>query len=557
MIDDVAYLKANALQDSQIVYIDSSTRDRRVFPDPAQYTIDFDQPYRNVYGFDILDASLPATGYNVEPYASTLYFSTVTRRPNSLTLPDPALGFEEVRRCPSFVRMFAKHASDAFALVSETSPSLTALLDADVTSPALALDPDASASHPHRIYVREQVTLTPDRVRALTIQSLDTHYAFEYDGVRYAIDQTQPGNAALIARLQSAEFSLVFQDGVAPDPRRPRIVIGAVFFDAALVSPATYSAARASGLYELEIANLVRSLEPGTYDVLTLINDLNDLLNPSTLEVEATTPIPRKQGKLVFSSSSYFAFDADRGDLVKALGFGVYPYAIRAPDRHAPVTVGDNDFVYGAVSSGGRYRLFAPGLVSLLGERFLILRIPEIETHLYGSFAYNRFTPGVGMFKNAASFGAITNLRFDFVTAPRKPFHPIGKLSRLTVRFETPSGQLYDFKGVNHQIMAQIKFYVPYRDRMEFKGSLLNPEYDPDVRVYMTSKKTIEQREDSGDEEDFVEDEQAVAAYKADMDRFMVDEYENDEEEDEYEDEQEEEEEDYTLEEEDANVPSY
>jgi hypothetical protein len=246
--------------------------------------------------------------------------------------------------------------------------------------------------------------------------------------------------------------------------------------------------------------------------------------------VEATTPIPRKQGKLVFSSPTFFFINSYRGDLIKSIGFSIYPYAnIDANrDRFLPLTIGDNDFVFGAVSQGGRYRIFAPGLVSLLGERFLILRIPEIETHLYGSFAYNQFTPGLGMFKNAASFGAITNLRFDFVTAPKKHFHPIGKLSKITIRFETATGRLYDFKGVNHQIMAQIKYYVPYKKKMNFIGSILNPEYDPDVRLYMTNKRHMEQREDSGDEENFAEDENEVSTYKQRMEQF-VSEIENDE----------------------------
>lgn len=543
MIDDVAYLNENALEDSQIISIDSTNRNKRVHFDSAEYTVTFDQPYRNVFGFEILDASIPATSYNVEPYASTLYFSRVNRKPNSLLLTDPVAALEEFKYCNSFIKIFNGYENDVSILISEISPSLTTLLNVDITPPSLILDERAAVSHPYRIYTREPINLSSDQIKAKVIQSPDTHYIFKYDGIEYAVDETNPLNTVIVSRMKQEEFVLVFDNSVSVSigTRIPKIVIGIIFFNQKLVTQSTYNAARSSGLYEMEIVNIIRSLEPGTYDVLTLINDLNDLLNPSFVEVEATTPIPRKQGKLVFSSPTFFFFNSDRGDLIKSIGFSIYPYAnIDANrDRFLPLTIGDNDFVFGAVSQGGRYRIFAPGLVSLLGERFLILRIPEIETHLYGSFAYNQFTPGLGMFKNAASFGAITNLRFDFVTAPKKHFHPIGKLSKITIRFETATGRLYDFKGVNHQIMAQIKYYVPYKKKMNFIGSILNPEYDPDVRMYMTNKRHMEQREDSGDEENFAEDENEVSTYKQRMEQF-VSEIENDEyeeEDDEYEEE--------------------
>jgi hypothetical protein len=41
-------------------------------------------------------------------------------------------------------------------------------------------------------------------------------------------------------------------------------------------------------------------------------------------------------------------------------------------------------------------------------------------------------TPGIGLFKMASAFGGITNLRFDYTTLITRPFHPIGKLSKLS-----------------------------------------------------------------------------------------------------------------------------
>jgi hypothetical protein len=157
-------------------------------------------------------------------------------------------------------------------------------------------------------------------------------------------------------------------------------------------------------------------------------------------------------------------------------------------------------------------------LISLLGERFAILRIKELEDHLYGSYSYMQMTPGIGMFKMAAAFGGITNLRFDYTSVVRKPFHPIGKLSKLSIRFETSSGRLYDFKGVNHQLMVNIKFYVPTQ-KVKFSKSILNPNYDPNVMEYMSKNKSIQYREDSDDEEEF-DQENYYQLYRKELDKY-------------------------------------
>ena len=131
------------------------------------------------------------------------------------------------------------------------------------------------------------------------------------------------------------------------------------------------------------------------------------------------------------------------------------------------------------------------------------------------------FTPGVGMFKMAASQGGVTNLRFDFVTLVRKPFHPIGKIDKLTLRFETSTGNLYDFKGVNHQLMFNIKFFVPAK-KEKFTKSILNPNYDPNIIKYFANNRTMECKEDSDDEDEANADkeDEYYQMYKKELDEL-------------------------------------
>jgi hypothetical protein len=75
------------------------------------------------------------------------------------------------------------------------------------------------------------------------------------------------------------------------------------------------------------------------------------------------------------------------------------------------------------------------------------------------------------------------NLRFDFVNITRKPFHPIGKLAKLTLAFETKTGELYDFKGVDHVLLLSIRYYAP-KHVTRLPISRLNPYYTPNILEY-------------------------------------------------------------------------
>lgn len=65
-IEDVQYLMENSTEESYMYNVNSSTRDRRVWPYPNQYQITFDSPFRQVIGIDVVDATIPRTQYSVD-----------------------------------------------------------------------------------------------------------------------------------------------------------------------------------------------------------------------------------------------------------------------------------------------------------------------------------------------------------------------------------------------------------------------------------------------------------------------------------------------------------
>jgi hypothetical protein len=73
-IEDIDYLYENSIKESVITLIDSSTRNKFVYPKSNSYTIDFEEPFKYVYGVDILEASIPVSMYEIDIANNTLYF---------------------------------------------------------------------------------------------------------------------------------------------------------------------------------------------------------------------------------------------------------------------------------------------------------------------------------------------------------------------------------------------------------------------------------------------------------------------------------------------------
>jgi hypothetical protein len=491
MIDDVDYLLQNAEKNSQILYIDSGLRDKITYPQPNDYTIEFDQPFKFVYGFDILDATLPVTMYNVDIYNQDISLTIIKKNQTSQEFKDPAFYFKEIINCKSFLEEYSSDKRSQFFVIGNEEDLITYL--------NVVTDPNDN----YVMYFRHIIE-DPD-IQLHTLQSTTEFFVFEYENTNYCIKRDN--NELIINYILSGDYALFIENDV----------VNFIYYETYLIDKTTFDAIETANSFIIIVKNYIRTLEAGDYDINTLVNDLNDSLIPTQVEITTTTSVAKIQAKVEFSSPNLFFINVLKGDLVKSLGFDIYPGSVENPITHTAWVIGENKFIFGSLYNNrtGRYYITSPGLVSLLGERFSVLRIKELEDHLYGSFSYMKMTPGVGMFKMVSTFGSLTNLRFDFTSVIRKPFHPIGRLSKLSFRFETPYGRLYDFKGVNHQLMVVIKFYVPSQ-KMKFTRSILNPNYDANLINYMAQHKSIQYHEKTTSDDESVDFED----YKKDIRKY-------------------------------------
>ena len=60
-IEDIDYLYENSIKESVITLIDSSTRNKLLYPKSNSYTINFEESFKYVYGVEILEASIPVS----------------------------------------------------------------------------------------------------------------------------------------------------------------------------------------------------------------------------------------------------------------------------------------------------------------------------------------------------------------------------------------------------------------------------------------------------------------------------------------------------------------
>jgi len=193
--------------------------------------------------------------------------------------------------------------------------------------------------------------------------------------------------------------------------------------------------------------------------------------------------------KWSFNSIYYFFLDMNKSSIKLNIGFNEI-------NLEQPFKYKTNYRIFvSSQESLGNMVLSSPGLVVLEATKYVILRCPEIEAHVLGRYSGIKQTPGIAMLK-LADANSLTNLRLDFTNIIRKNFHPIGKISRLTFYLYNNNGELYDFKGIDHNFLISIKYYAPRND-CKFSGiSKLNPNYDPDILRYeMNQIKDEKKRE--------------------------------------------------------------
>ena len=330
-----------------------------------------------------------------------------------------------------------------------------------------------------------------DDIQFLKSHSFKQHYTFIIDSKdRDYIDNPYPNNYTIY-------FTEPFKN-----------VFGLEVIDAS-VPRTMYNVDQNNNTLVYYIGNIEDNIE--TLNYITIELDIGDfslpqliqLLNKKliNLKIESLSTPPDVKNKIAFTSSYPFVLDMNKSTLRDTLGFNLSQnvdsgFFTKITDPN--ITKDKNKFRYFmSKQSNSTHRIEAPGIVDLIGEKYVILNCPEIEEHSTLSLSYSKHNLGLARFKLGTLGYNDENISIQKTSV--REFHPIGKFSRMTLTFKTQSGKLYDFKGANHNITFKIYYYQALTN-IPFDKSILNPNYNPDVLEYRMNQIDKQDSEDSSDE---------------------------------------------------------
>ena len=380
-IEDIAHLKINSIKQTCVILIDSKNRDFNMYPDPNNYVVNFNVPFKNVIGFDIIDTSIPRTMYSIDKYNNSLYLYIHTDIHTDIS-------FEDI--------------INSIDINNTNDPTFNGLF-------------------------KEFKLNTGDYNLPTFIDIFNT----------------------AIADFIKINF-------ITKDPENP------LYFVA---------------------------------DSLSIPTELTDFIQ--------------------FKSKFPFIFNMKDSTIAETLGFNLFAkkelhnlsYSFIYKFMNKPNLLKLYCSYYNTTIDPliPIYNIIAPGMVCFTGEKYILLRSPEIEEHAFGSLAYTNNNLGIAKFRtNSLGFN---DEKLYITKIPIREFHPIGKLSKLSIRFETADRKLYDFKGVNHNITLAIYYYEPKFKQIEEFNSILNPNYTTNFNNYKYTNDEQEIiNEDDDDEDDINED---------------------------------------------------
>ena len=434
-MEDVEAMKRGFKEESYLFVVDSSKRDKYAFVSPSEYTIQFNAPFKNVIGVELLDASIPRTEYVVDESCNTLVY-TVSSVKKNITVPPG--DYNLLQFCDTVTTLL-----DGGLTVEPVSAPYAQ------TSTLKFISPDPFTLHLSESTMRRPLGFsgTEKNISGVVSSNSTTARSFVGPFPGYDVHHIESG-AVLRQSFQPLVAGPVHSVVVYIDKDTSGDVdvsiqdSGGVVYGTAVISPA--------GISEVQVENVNGSLAVGTtyYLVLESAQGADVFVNVAT---DTTAP-------------------AESSDSVDG------PWS--------PLDSGDSVACEVWVDIG-RYETESTGLVDLTGPRYVMVRCPEIETYLYRERAYEPYYAGLGMVKLDGN--GFREQRFDFVSFPsRKLTTPLGKLSSLTFRLEKPDGTVYNSRGIDHTLVLVIRYYAGMKaDSTQEQTRILNPQYVPDPIRYL------------------------------------------------------------------------
>lgn len=508
-MEDIPHLLENSQKESYMFFIDSSHRNRNMYPHPNHYQVKFSAPYKNVFSLEVLDASVPRTQYSVDYHNNTFCFQKydINNILSNEFKTIPIGDYSETK----FIQTFnSTLSSKNISIANKTAPG-------DERSKFVF-----SSVEPFNI-IRDLSTIRTVLgfdLHALEETENDNHLEF-YNTISNIQDTTQKDQnqnndkSQTFCAIQRDDELLEMESFTGP----LNVGISQTLSDGDALSQTfeiSYDANVNTYLYTLTI-NVVENQD--VKFAYIIYDSSNSQIVSGTLTIysnETFGTITFPTSTILLTADTYRLILYSPKDPSNDSSIDIQFASNTATSEYSSLnldtgifngkitdfisnksSINDNVLCISVVTTQKLYTLEAPGIYSLIGDRYCIMRCPEIEEHMYTSKAYESNTMGLAKFRLAVMGYGET--RMDF-SAPAREFHPIGKLDHLTFRFERPDGSLYNFRGINHTITFNIRYLIPLQ-KTKFETFKLNTNYDPDFNRWNQNNAYNTDESDSSEEE--------------------------------------------------------
>lgn len=546
-MDDVQYMLRQSTEDSFLFIIDSSMRDRASYPTPSEYYIPFPIPFRNVFALDLVDAQIPRTEYSVEIATNTLAYApgqyttyedarasgdlvtvniepgdynvaqliqvingalqinaldnghqpvTVSPKSNPLELTNKLvftraepfslfMGNSSIRNIIGF-----GNPSHTLGATAAWDSSLKFATDAFVANDVFTAVPSTLSSD---LVFAGPVPVTVSGYTFPLTKKVRQHFVAAASGLLGSVTVRKVGTAQIQGALYDMSLNALVDTFVISENGTWTSVPESIVLQITHVTASgTRVTMTTSSPHNLVVGNIIvisgaTTLGLNGTFVLTAVTSTT-LAFASTLSAAVLGTGDVYASKELLQGTEY-ALELSVADdqIYKAETFTDSPTSIRVFDGAWVVedTVNALSVDVGVVATG--YRVESPGQCNLTGERYVLVRSPDIEQHINRNFAaaFDRMAPGLGMMKLGGGMGGFRDERFNFLAYSTRKFHPIGKLNGLHIRLETRAGRLYDSHGIDHTLLVCVKMYAPAPSQVIPRT---NPGYEPDARKALIKK---------------------------------------------------------------------
>jgi len=465
---DVQYLKENGEKHASVFYVDSAKRDRTFFPTPSRYEVIFNEPFRNVFSIQVLDASIPRTHYNIDAYNNEFCY-IIGSKETIITLP--VGDYTDVDIIDEMNQLFNGRILMAFL----SSPS-------DRRKQFIFQSIEPFYIKPFKTTIRSLLGFDQGNSTMIVSQNDPEHF------IRHELDNTNPSSGIdvpvtdpdIVMYQHFVANATGFVDSLRLQIRLDDIDIINVnqfILNARVMSGTTLVAKGTTTALQLQTSVVIsnwesyESLQEGSmYYIIINNSDVTYVNYYITVDV-----VSSETQQLYFARGVQMEVDTNTLFVSEnKINRYMLPDSTTIEESYFGITANNLNvtmsLAFNLTISEHMYSVVPPGIYNLLGDRYIVLRCPEIENHTMSSIrSFNTTDPetdktdvrqyetGIAKFK--MSVVGFREERFDFNTLPPQEFHPIGKLTSLTFSFENQDGRLYDFKGVNHTLSLSVNFY--------------------------------------------------------------------------------------------------